>query len=248
MNRSFAVAGLAAFAFSAPALNASAQDLTITFKSSDGGTSTNYYSKDRVRASSGRSDTILEFATGKLITVDHQKKEYSEITFAEMDAMMKAQAQRMEEAMANVPANMREQMAKMMGGMAADATVTKGGTKTIAGYSCQEYTVTMGANLTMELCNTTALAPPFDPAHASKLSRVSVPPLQGADKLAKKLAEVQGIGLSQRTTTNVMGHKTETSSEATEVKKGSIPADVFAVPAGYKQVESPMKAMGRIGK
>jgi hypothetical protein len=247
MNRSFAIVSLAAFALSAPAFEASAQDLTITFKSSDGGTSSNYYTKDRIRTSSGRTDTILEFATGKIISVDHQKKEYSEITFAEMDSMMKAQTERMEQAMANVPANMREQMQKMMGGGTADVTVTKGGTKTIAGYSCQEYTVTMGPNLTTELCNTTALTPPFDPANASKLSRVSVPMMKGSEKVAQKLAEVQGLSLSHRTSTNVMGHKSDSSMEATEVKKGSIPADVFAIPAGYKQVESPMKAMGRMG-
>jgi hypothetical protein len=36
--------------------------------------------------------------------------------------------------------------------------------------------------------------------------------------------------------------------EATEVKKGAIAADAFAIPAGYKQVESPLKKMGKTGK
>jgi hypothetical protein len=72
--------------------------------------------------------------------------------------------------------------------------------------------------------------------------------MQGMDKMFKKMAEIQGISLMHHTTMSMMGRKTDTSSEATEVKKGAIPAEAFAIPAGYKQVESPMKKMGKAGK
>ena len=242
MKRSLTVLALATLAVSAPA-----EDLTITFKSTDGGAATHYFSKDRIRMSGGKSDTILEFTSGKIITIDHQKKEFSEMTLAEIDEAMKGLSAQMEQAMAQVPPQMREQMAKMMGGGAAEVTVTKGGTKTVAGYSCQEYTVAMGANMTQETCNTTALTPPFDPANFQKLTRVSIPMVQGMDKLIAKMSEIKGIALMTHTSMNAMGRKTETTLEATEIKKGPIAADVFAMPGGYKQVDSPLKKMPKMG-
>jgi hypothetical protein len=236
---------LAVLALSAFALPASAEDLTIAFKSSDGSTTTHYFSKDRVRFNSGRTDTIMEFASGKIITVDHQKKQYSEMTVTEIDEAMKGMAAQMEQAMANVPPQMREKMSKMMGGATGEVTVTKGESRTIASYSCQMYTVTMGANMTQESCNTTAITPPFDPANFQKLSRVSIPMIQGMDKLIAKMAEVKGLSLMNHTSMSMMGRKVETTVEATEVKKGALGADVFAMPTGYKMVDSPLKAMSK---
>ncbi|MBX7186703.1 MAG: DUF4412 domain-containing protein [Vicinamibacteria bacterium] len=242
------IRSVAVLALSALALSASAEDLTITFKSSDGSTNTHYFTKDRIRMNNGRTDTMLEFTTGKIVNIDNQKKEYSEITIAEIDEAMKAMSAQMEQAMANVPPQMREKMAGMMGGAAAEVTVTKGATRTIAGYSCQEWNIAMGKNVTQETCNSTALTPPFDPANFQKLSRISVPMMQGMDKMFKKMAEIQGISLMHHTAINMMGRKTDTTSEATEIKKGPIGADAFAIPAGYKLVESPMKKMGRSGR
>lgn len=231
-----ALVGLAA----APA---AAEDLTITFKSSDGGVATHYFTKDRVRMNSGKTDTMMEFASGRIVSIDHQKKQYFEMTVDELDATMKGVAAQMEEAMANVPPQMREQMAKMMGGGASEVTVTKGAAKTIAGYPCQTYTVSMGTTMTQESCNSTALTPPFDPANFQKMSRVSIPMVQGMDKMIKKMSEIQGLALMQRTTTSMMGRKSDTSMEATAVSKSAIAADVFALPAGYKKVDSPLKNM-----
>ncbi len=243
MTRPLAVLALSAFAVSV-----SAEDLTIAFKSSDGSTATHYFSKDRIRMNNGRTDTIMEFASGKIVTIDHQKKEFSEMTVAEIDEAMKGMAAQMEQAMANIPPQMREKMAGMMGGAGADATLTKGATRTIAGYPCQTWTIAMGATMTQESCNSTALTPPFDPANFQKLTRVSIPMMQGMDKMIKKMTEIQGISLMHHTTMNMMGRKTDTSMEATEVKKGAIAADAFAIPAGFKQVESPLKKMGKTGK
>jgi hypothetical protein len=235
---------LSVLALSTLALSASAEDLTITFKATDGGSATHYFSKDRIRMNNGRTDTILEFSSGKIINIDNQKKEYSEMTVAEIDEAMKGMAAQMDQAMAGMPPQVREKMAGMMGGAAAEVTVTKGATRTIAGYACQTYTIAMGAKMTQESCNSTALVPPFDPANFQKLSRVSFPMMQGMDAMIKKMAEIQGIALMNHMTLNMMGHKTETSMEATEIKKGAIPAEAFAVPAGYKQVQPPIKKMG----
>ena len=91
-----------------------------------------------------------------------------------MNQTMKAMSAQMEEAMAKVPPQMREQMAKMMGGAASAVEVVKGESKTVAGYSCQAYTITMG-RMRQETCNTTAITPPFDPSNFAKLARISTP-------------------------------------------------------------------------
>ncbi len=105
----------------------------------------------------------------------------------------------------------------------------------------------MGANMTQESCNSTALIPPFDPANFQKLSRVSIPMMQGMDKMLQKMSEIQGLALMRHTTMSMMGRKIDTAMEATEVKKGAIAADVFATPAGYKLVDSPLKKMPKMG-
>jgi hypothetical protein len=101
----------------------------------------------------------------------------------------------------------------------------------------------MGANMTQESCNSTALTPPFDPANFQKLSRVSIPMVQGMDKLIAKMSEVKGISLMNHTSMSMMGRKIDTTVEATEVRKGALGPDVFALPKGYKMVDSPLKAM-----
>lgn len=222
---------------------ATAEDLTITFKSSDGGVATQYFTEERIRMNGGKTDTMMEFASGKIVSIDHQKKQYFEMTVDELDATMKSVAAQMEEAMVNVPPQMRAQMEKMMGGGASEVTVTKGVAKTIAGYPCQTYTVTVGATMTQESCNSTALTPPFDPANFQKMSRVSIPMIQGMDKVIKKMSEMQGITLMQRTSTSMMGRKSDTSMEATAVSQSAIAADVFALPVGFKKIDSPLKNM-----
>jgi len=56
-----------------------------------------------------------------------------------------------------MPPAVREKMEQMMGGAASSVTVTKGGTRQVAGYTCQDYVVAMGQTLTTKVCATTAL-------------------------------------------------------------------------------------------
>jgi len=247
----------------AAALPAAAEDLTIVFKTTGAGhgsTSTQYLSAARMRTSDGDQDSIVDFAAGKVIQIDHKKKQYSEMTMDELEAamkdaaaeMQKAQAQ-MQEAMQNMPPAMREKMGGMMGGAGGTVTVTKGGTRKVAGYDCQEYTVSMGSALSMELCNTTALQLPMKPGEFARMapyaqSFAGNPMFQQMSKLAEEMKKIQGFTLADRTKASMMGRSMESSREAVEVKAGAIPDSVFAIPAGYKKVDSPMKAMGRHGK
>ena len=123
----------------------------------------------------------------------------------------------------------------------------------MAGYDTQQYTITMGDTIKREVWNTTALQLPFDPAQFRRMSGFTNPaafgPMaQSMSKMADKMKEVQGFTLAETTSIKVMGRGNETSKEAVEVKKGPVAADAFTVPAGFKQVESPMLKMGQAGK
>jgi len=240
------------------AASASGGDLTITFKTTAGqevGTSTQYLTADRVMTSEDQTDTIVELATGRIVTIDHKRKQYSEITADELEAIMASMSGKMEEAnaqmaeaMKNMPPAMRERMGGMLGG-GGEVTVTKGGTREIAGYETEQYTIAMGETVRMEMWTTNALKLPMDPGAFQKLARyanpmLSSPMLKNVGQLVEKMKEVQGYALATRTTLSVMGSSNQTSREATAVATGAIPASTFEIPAGYKKVESPFKKRG----
>ena len=240
-----------------------AQDLTLVYKettSKGSDTSTQYFTKDRMRHNQSEHDVIFEYATGKITNIDHKKKEYSEFSLADMEAQMKAMSAEMEKAsaqmkqqMESMPPAVREKMEKMMGGAAASVTVTKGGSRKVAGYDCDEYTVAMGQGMKTESCNTTALKFPVPEVELKRLSSfggamtgmASNPMFKGAAQMAEKMKEVQGFPLASTTSVAIMGKSTTTSREAVEVKQGPVDASVFALPPGYKKVDPPaMKAKG----
>jgi hypothetical protein len=250
--------GLVVALFALAALPVLAEDLTIVSKETGSGpekTTSQYFTKDRMRTNMGDQDTMFEYASGKITQIDHKKKEYMEITLAEMEAQMQKVAAEMEKASAqfqNMPPEVRERMEKMMGGGTGAVTVTKGGTRKIAGYDTQQYTISMGANMKTEVWNTTALQFPVPEAELKKYSSFagSMAPLannpmfKGLAKLTEEMKKIQGFSLARSTQMQMMGKTTTTSSEAVEVKQGPVPASVFALPAGYKKVDSPMAKMG----
>jgi hypothetical protein len=242
----------------APAL---AQDLTIVYKESEGGaTSAQYFTKEKMRRNSPESDTIVEYATGKITSIDHKKKEYSEVTLAEMEARMKAATAEMEKANAqmkqqleSMPPAMREKMEKMMGGVADAVTVTKGGARKVAGFDCQEYLISMGEAMKTNTCNTTALKMPVPELELKRFAgfasgaaaMANNPMFKGAARLGEKMKEIQGIALSESTTFSMLGKSKTSGREAVEVKQGPVDPSAFAVPAGYKKVQSPYLKGGK---
>jgi hypothetical protein len=241
-----------------------AEDLTIVFKTTGGGgggTSTSYYSSEKMRTGDAESETIVEYGAGKIVSIDHKKKEYSEITLAEMEAAMKAAAAKMEEAnaqmkqqMASMPPAMREKMEAMMGGPASSVTVTKGGTRQVAGYSCQDYVVAMGQTLTTKICATTALQFPapnvdyrkFASFAGAGAAMANNPMFKSMGKMADEMKKIEGFTIAEATAMKMMGKSMDSSKEAVEIKKGPIPAsafDVAQVAKGYKKVAHPVTKM-----
>jgi hypothetical protein len=210
-----------------------------------------------MRTSDGKSDMIFEYATGKMISVDHEKKQFSEMTIAEMEAAMKgasAQMQEMSAEMARMPAAVREKMQKMMGG-GGEVTLSKGGQREIAGYATQEYVITSGGS-TIHSWTTTGLQPPVSLENLRRLSSfagpmaamASNPMFKGMSEMAEKMKQVEGFPLASSSSISVMGRAVESGQEATRVEKGAIPASTFdleSIAPGYRKVESPLARMGK---
>ena len=221
-----------------PAL-ARAQDITVVSKATvnQGApvTSTQYIAADRMRTSDGEHDTIVEVAGGRFTVINHKKREYYEFTRDEMLASMEKFQQQMSGPMGAM-------MEKMMGGKVGEVTVQKGAARRVAGYDCTSYTFSLGENMKYEMCATQALQLP--PAYYDALKgpySMMGPMAKRFDKLFEEMKKVKGFPVAMSSTVNVMGLKMELVSEATEVRKGPIPATAFQLPAGYTKKETPFR-------
>lgn len=221
-----------------PAL-AGAEEITIvsrtTVKQGAPTTSTQYIGTDRVRTSDGENDAIVDVGTGRLTVINHKKQEYYEVTREEMQAGM----QKLEQQMSGPGAAMFE---KMMGGKTGEVVVQKGAARKVAGYDCTTYTFTLGENMRYENCVTQALQLPAAYYDALKSPYSMMGPMgKRFEKVFEAMSQVKGLPIAMNSSVTMMGMNMQITSEATEVRKGAIPATAFQVPAGYKKKDTPFK-------
>jgi hypothetical protein len=243
---------LGAVVTSASGARAAASDeLTIVSKHThDGkpsGTSTSYLAADHVRI--GReygNETIVDLKTSVMTTLDGRKKTYFTMTkqdLADMAAKMKARM--------NTP-EMKKAMNAMSGAsdaMADSFDVKKTGTsRKVAGFRCDDWTITMGGMTTINECITTEMAYPAHAFEAYKEFSESMramtaafgPMAKAGDAMAQKLKGMKGYPVATSTTMDLMGNKSVMTSEVVEVRHGPIPASAWEIPAGYTKIENPM--------
>jgi len=236
----------------ASALPLFADDLTMTSKVTNDGkttTSVTYMSKDHVRVSNGDGkESIVDAATGQMTTIDTARKTYYVVTPQDIEKFAAKMQEKMnspemkkaQEAMKNQPA---------MSGM-FDVNVQKTGvSRKIAGYSCDVWkVVAMGGMSTTEECITNDLQFPMQLwdtyrkySEGMKNMMSSMGPM-GASvaKMQEQMKKMKGFPIATKSTVDVMGRKMVVDSELTDVKHGAIPASMWAIPAGYTKVDSPM--------
>jgi hypothetical protein len=236
-----------------------AEDLTLVWKVSAEkgapGSRTQYITSNRMRSSEGEKDFIADLQAGKITMIDHKKKQYSETTMAELEAAMQKAGDRMRAAsvlLQDAVARMPPEMQKRLGQGAAPGlavSVTMGGTRRIAGYEAQQYTLSLGDVLSTEMWNTKELPLPVqDPGQFRKLAAIGLPQVNGMDKVFGEMKKIEGLSLAQTTRSQVLGQTTTTTSEVTEVRRTPIPPstfDVAAIAPGYARVESPLARLGQ---
>ena len=239
---------------------AASDDLTIvskiTHNGKDAGTSTSYLSSDRVRMAQADGNAMMVDAqTGVMTMIDGKKKTYYTITKQDMQQMGAKVA-----AMMNDPKMQQgmQMMQNMSGAMAKSYEVKDTGvTRKIAGFSCEEWTITMAGMSTTRECRTTALQYParamdafkeYSESMRSAMSAFGPMAKAGAD-LAEKRKAMKGFSIATSSTTEIMGMKVSEATEVVEVRRGSIPASAWEIPAGYTKVENPMlKMLDRQGR
>jgi hypothetical protein len=220
---------------------AAAEDLTIvssvtTGKKGKTTTATQYIESDRIRTSDGVNDTIFDVASGRMIHIDHKKKEYWETSLDEMREQF-AELNRMLE---------ENPMMATMFGAATEVNVRKGSeTREIVGYVCDQYSLSIG-KLQYELWAARGLKAPAQYYDGAKLVYVAMGPMAGRfEQLYEEMKKIEGFPLRSELDSKLMGMNIHSVSEATEVRKGPIPPGTFDPPAGYKSKKSPYEKKPR---
>lgn len=193
---------------------------------------------------------IVRLDKEMFITIDPKEKTYSEMTFAEMEGMMKkasgkmdAKMAEMQKQLAGMPEEQRKMVEQMMGnkmgmGAAKDAKVNvknTGDKKTISGFSCTKVVVTQDDKDVMTLWVTKDVsgfeAMRKDWEEFSKRMMAMNP--MGGKGLGEAFKKVDGFPIQTE-----MGQGM--TSTVTKIEKKTASASEFEVPAGYKKVKANM--------
>jgi hypothetical protein len=218
-----------------PSRAARAEDLTIvstvTTPRGTTRTQTQYLSPSRMRMSGDERDTIVDLVSGKITILDNRRKEYSTSTLDELRAF----TDQIDSAMAGRP------IVDGTVGATASVALEKGtGSKKVAGYDTDQYVLTMGESMRMEVFMTTALEPPARYFDARKVLYASLGPLgRRFDRLYDEMKKIKGFPLATSLDYRMRVSRRQVTTEATEVRKGPIPDSVFVAPSDYKKIESP---------
>lgn len=248
----------------ASALTAAGQDLTIVAKvSRDGGapsTTTSYIGTDHIRFGAGDMDILADLKSGAMTMIDNKKRTYFVVTPQDIEqvqarmseAMNSPEMKRAQEQMKNLPPDVQKKMQAAMGGLAASVTVEKAGsTRKIAGYNCDNWTVSYGTIVKTEECLTNELPLPAQTwksyqdfqSRMRGMTAAMGPMGKGISEIQEKTKDMKGFPLARTSSSSLMGRSTTSSFEVTEVKKGAVPASAWEVPAGYAKVDNPMAKM-----
>ena len=212
---------------------AAAEDLTVVFKSTFGnteGTTTQYLTAERCKTSTRDVDSIITFADGKLTMVDHRKKEYWQTSIEEM-----------EESWDRLARKMRTSGAADMFDMRGEPKLEKlSGRQKFAGYDCEHWSLQIGDALEVDFWAAPSLTPPAKYYDARRLAAASMGPMGALfQRMYEELKKVKGYPLSTAVIIRTPFFRTQSLEEATEVRKGPIPASTFDLPQGYKKGKSP---------
>lgn len=248
MRRFPAIASLAVFV-SANAL----ADAKINFRSTEGSGSSLqsfHIGHGKLRADADGSTSVIMDPVGRtMIVIDHDERTWMRIGDAEvaqLTAAIGGALRQMEQAMAHMPPEMRAQMQGMIGGaipgVGGGVKVSDTGRRdTVNGHACTIYRAQMGNETVNETCMGGVLA--FD-----GLSAADRKVLEDAMRVSESMVEslAQGplaslvdvspfrAGMVPLRVVDFDGGR-RSASEFAGIETAALPADLFAVPSGYRQ-------------
>lgn len=193
---------------------------------------------------SDKEATIFRLDKQIFYTVNYEKKEYSEMTFAELEALvqktnkeLEGQMAKLKEHLAGLPEDQRKSMEQMMAGQlggpdkASAISVAKSSeTKTISGYACTNYVLTDGGKDIGSIWTSTAV-----PGYAAMQKdfkefsqRLASQMTARGPQMADAMQKVEGFPIE----TTIGGM----TAMVTKISKASVAQSEFEVPAGFKKV------------
>jgi hypothetical protein len=200
--------------------------------------STSSYRPHMFKQSSENSISIFRLDKEMMYLIDNQKKEYSEMTFVEMEAYAKKankKLEKMNEQLKNMPPEQRKMMEQMMGNASMGGQNTKidviktAEKKTIGGYACIKYAIKESGKEIGSMWTTTSV-PDFSGMQKDfkEFSQRMAAQMPKAGEMVEAMKKVDGFPVQ----TTISGITTT----VTKVEKKVVVAGEFEVPAGYKKV------------
>ena len=176
--------------------------------------------------------------------IDTPKRTYTEITEADLKQMA-GMMQQMQAQMKNLPPEVQKQMAGRMGGMpgggAAPERITykRTGTSKVGQWACTTYDGFRGSEKVAEVCaaesGLNVTAADFQVVQQLADMMKSMAPGQIDQIAVYGTVDSQGFAGFPVKRVTFRNGKPESTSELTEFRREGIPADAFAVPAGFKK-------------
>lgn len=251
------IRGLSAcFLILAAGASAASADTRLTYKVTEGSGETMQsvlIGQGKLRTdTTAMTSVIIDPATSAMIILDHGKKTFMRMGRAEIDQLA-AMMKQLEQAMANMPPEMREKMKSMMGGGGALITVVNTGRKdTVGGRPCTVSETKMQGQTVGETCDAPFSAlrlPEADLAvvvKASQMFKALTDQLTASPVIGRMVSQV-GIraDVFPLRTTTVQGTQ-RTTSELASVDNAALPADLFVAPAGYKEQKMDLPKIGKL--
>ncbi len=221
--------------------------------------------RTEVTGPNGRRN-IMVFDGGAQVMrmIDEEKKEYSELTKADVDrlqAQMQGAMAQLQQQMANLPPEQRARMEAMMQGagrgIAGMAAAQRpeyrktGGTDRVGRWTCEKYEGMRNGAKASEMCTVDPSAAGFTAADFEITKQFgeffSKMMPQGMDRLfSVGTAGPTGFsGFPVRSISFDNNGKVTTTMELTDVSRQNFPDSLFAVPAGFKKRDFPGAGRGR---
>ena len=219
------------------ATTAHAADLNVVSKVSGtrggGLVSTQSVSDGKIRLSENDFDSIFNVVSGRVLILDGKAQTYYETSLAEIGARREAV-----EAMRRSPASARPAAPP-----SGPVTVRKGTVpKTIAGYECDQYTLTLGDAVKFEVWAARNLEAPARYVEAEQLLLATRDPAwRRFDAIFDEMKKIKGFPIVESRWDKLAGAPNRYRREATQVKAAPLPASTFEAPAGYRRKDSPYK-------
>lgn len=231
-------------------------DSKIEYKATEGGgasLTTIHIGQGKIRSDAdANTSVIMDPTAGSSTILDHAKKTYTVIGKAEIAQLVDMMKQ-LEQAMASMPPEARQMMQGRMGGGPAATTVDTGERATVAGKSCKIFRTTVQGKPTAEMCMADASTIDLPAADRATMTAAMAWSKELTDALASgpmaRFADSSPFraGMFPVRSTIIAADGSRKTSEFVGVSNAAIAADMFTVPATYKEQKLNMGGRGRGG-